>query len=354
MLRKDKESELSNVKRNEQERVETSSGPIATLISRSMFGGFLMGLANLVPGISGGTMLLISGVYPQFIQALAEVTRFKFRFRSVMTLICVGAAAGIGVLLLAGTLKELVVHQRWVMYSLFIGLTLGGIPVVWRLARPASSALVCSAGFAFAAMVGLAVLKAYDVVGLGGSNFLTLLLAGLAGAGAMILPGLSGSYLLLLMGQYLPILKAIDVFKDAIAARDVSAALEPALGVLLPVAIGVVAGIVVVGNLLEWLLRKYRKATLGVLLGLLLGSTVGLWPFQAGVEPQPGDRIKGEVVTLENQSEFDPEDWPTENFQPSTFQIASSIFLIVGGFGATLGVSLIGRTNGGNSKTDAI
>ncbi|MDA7903746.1 DUF368 domain-containing protein [Mariniblastus sp.] len=112
------------------------------LLLRSVFGGFLMGLANLVPGISGGTMLLASGIYPAFIDALADLTRFRFRVRSIIVMGAVVVSAGIGILLLAGTLKELVVHQRWMMYSIFIGLTLGGIPIVWKLARPDSTYLV--------------------------------------------------------------------------------------------------------------------------------------------------------------------------------------------------------------------
>jgi len=168
----------------------------ATLVTRSAFGGFLMGMANLVPGISGGTMLLAAGIYPKFIDSLSDVTRCKFRFSSLLTLGCVALAAGLGILFLAGTLKGLVIDHRWVMYSLFIGLTLGGLPVVWKMARPASGSLITAATVAFATMVLLAYLQSTGVVGSGGSNFLTLFLAGLAGASAMILPGLSGGYLL--------------------------------------------------------------------------------------------------------------------------------------------------------------
>ena len=153
----------------------------ATLTLRASFGGLLMGLANLVPGISGGTMLLAAGIYPQFIEAVSDVTRLRYRFRSLLVLGCVVAAAGLGILLLAGTLKDLVVHHRWVMYSLFIGLTLGGLPVVWRLAKPASTSLIVSAAVAFLLMLSLAVLQAMNVVGSGGSNFALFFLAGLAG-----------------------------------------------------------------------------------------------------------------------------------------------------------------------------
>ena len=313
-----------------------------TLVTRSLFGGLLMGLANLVPGISGGTMLLAAGVYPSFIKALAELTRFKFRFHSILVLACVVLAAGLGILFLAGSLKELVVHQRWIMYSLFIGLTLGGIPLVWRLARPATPGLISAAVIAFLAMVLLTVLQVFGVVGGGGSNFFMLLLAGLAGASAMILPGLSGSYLLILMGQYVPILSSIEEFRAAISARDVSAAMGPAISVLLPVGIGVVLGVVLVGNLLEWLLRRYRKETLGVLLGLLIGSTVGLFPFQEGVEPKVGDIVKAQVVTEESLSEIDQEDWPTRYYPPTATQAISSILLIGVGLAMTFGISMVG------------
>ena len=309
---------------------------------RSLFGGVLMGLANLVPGISGGTMLLAAGVYPDFIESIADFTRLKFRFKSLVVMGCVVVAAALSILLFAGVLKNLVIDHRWVMYSLFIGLTLGGLPVVWKMARPASGSLIAAAVVAFAAMVLLAYLQSTGVVGSGGSNFLTLFLAGLAGASAMILPGLSGGYLLLLMGQYVPILNAIDKFKDALSARDMGAAMEPALSVLLPVGLGVVMGVVVVGNLLKFLLNRYRKATLGFLLGLLIGSVAGLWPFRVGEMPNVGDIVKGEMVTAESLPEIDQEDWPTKTFQPNATQIGSSLGLVAIGLVITIGVSLIG------------
>lgn len=312
------------------------------LVSRSAFGGVLMGLANLVPGISGGTMLLAAGIYPRFIDAVAEVTRFRLRFHSMLLLACVVGSAGLAILLLAGTLKDLVIDHRWVMYSLFIGLTLGGLPVVWKLARPASPRLVLSALAAFAVMVCLAILKATGAVGHSDSNFLMLVVAGLAGASAMILPGVSGGYLLLLLGQYVPILAGIDDFKTALKAGDISGLMEPAFSVVLPVGIGVVAGVVLVGNLLQWLLHHHRQATLGALIGLLIGSTVGLWPFQQPVAPQVGDTIKGQVVTEASITEIEPDDWMTMYFQPGVGQVGGSLAILTLGFAATLGIARIG------------
>lgn len=324
----------------EEEDSEHTSNGILTI--RSLFGGLLMGLANLVPGISGGTMLLAAGIYPNFIEALADVTILRFRFKSLLVLACVVASAGLGILLFAGSLKELVLDHRWIMYSIFIGLTLGGLPIVWRLAKPASSGLIISVIVAFCGMVVLAILQANGVMGTGSSNFAMLGMAGLAGASAMILPGLSGSYLLLLMGQYVPILSAVDEFKEALKARDFTAAMDPAFSVLLPVGIGVVAGVIIVGNLLKWLLHHYQKETLGLLIGLLLGSVIGLWPFQEGVQPVAGDVIKGQVVTIETISEIDKEDWPVRYFQPEALQIAGSIALIGIGLAITMGITKLG------------
>jgi putative membrane protein len=323
--------------------VQSNVPGTGTLILRSGFGGVLMGLANLVPGISGGTMLLVSGIYPRFVDAVADVTRFRFRFRSLLVVAVVGLAAGLGILLLAGVLKDMVVNHRWVMYSLFIGLTLGGLPLVWRMARPVNRTVYIYAVGAFVLMAGLALLQVMGVVGSGSSNFVTLLLAGLAGASAMILPGVSGGYILLLMGQYVPILDGIHEFKEALSNRDISAAMGPALSVILPVGIGVLVGVAVISNLVKWLLLKHQQATLGLLTGLLLGSVIGLWPFQQGVAPIVGETvIKGKLVTAENVVDIDPKDWPTEFFSPSAGQVGSSLGLILLGLAITVGVSKIG------------
>ena len=85
---------------------------------RGGVGGVLMGLANLVPGISGGTMLLAVGIYPQFIRSIAEVSTFRFRLRSVLLLISVVAGAALAIIALADVAKSLVENHRWIMYSL--------------------------------------------------------------------------------------------------------------------------------------------------------------------------------------------------------------------------------------------
>lgn len=333
----------------------TSTAPPArefgALILRGAFGGVLMGLANLVPGISGGTMLLAAGIYPRFIAAIAEITTFRPRPVSLAVLGSVGAAAGLAIVLFAGTVKTLVIDHRWIMYSLFIGLTLGGLPIVWRLARPARPALWFGALAGFAGMAALALAQAHGAEANEGSGgFAALFVAGLAGASAMILPGVSGGYLLLVLGQYVPILAAVDQFKQALEQGDPRLALDPALHVLLPVGLGVIAGVVAVSHLLRWLLSRFGKATLGFLIGLLAGAVVGLWPFQRTVPPVIGETIvRGQRVTAGMLASIEPEDYPTAFFSPDAGHVLGAIGLIGLGFAVTWMVARIGR---GPEQTD--
>ena len=308
-----------------------------------------MGLANLVPGISGGTMLLAAGVYPQFIQSVAEVTTLRFQPRSLLLLACVLGAASIAIMLLAGPTKELVVHQRWIMYSLFVGLTVGGVPVVWRLLRPltATAGVGCGAGILM--MVAGAIVQPGGVgpSASGSHAYGLLFMAGVAGASAMILPGLSGGYILLLLGQYVTILGAVESVRAGLMGGGAESANWPqvaqAMHVFLPVALGIGVGMMGVSNLMRMLLSRFEKATLGLLMGLLLGAVLGLWPFQQPVRPLPGDRIKSQIMTAESIDRLDPKDYPLERFFPSGRQIAAVTGLILAGFLIAHGVALSGR-----------
>ncbi len=311
------------------------------LLIRGSIGGVLMGLANLVPGVSGGTMLLAVGVYPAFISALAELSTFRVRASSLLLVGTIGIAAGLAILLLAGPVRALVIEERWVMYSLFIGLTLGGVPLILRLARRVSVALVVGAAGGLVLMLLMSFAGARGATG-AESSYALLGLSGLAAASAMILPGVSGGYLLLLLGQYERILAAIDLVKQGLLGTDLSLVLE-ALHVVVPLGVGVIVGIAGVSNLLRWLFGRFDKPTLGVLLGLILGAVVGLWPFQRGVAPQPGDLLDGGALTASEIASLGPDGWPVQFFEPDGVQVAVALALIGLGFGATMLVDRVAR-----------
>ncbi|MBS3821573.1 MAG: DUF368 domain-containing protein [Planctomycetes bacterium] len=318
------------------------------LAARSVVGGVLMGLANLVPGISGGTMLVAVGIYRRFIDAIAEVTTLTFRARSLLVLASVIAAAAAAIVLLAGPVKQLVVDYRWVMYAIFIGLTLGGVPVVWGMVGKVSRGVILGAVGGFAGMTVLAVLQMLNITGGGETTqgVVVLFFAGALAASAMILPGVSGGYLLLVLGAYVTILGAVDEMKLALKARDWAAMQDPALQIVLPVGLGVLVGIVLVSNVLKWLLHRFEKPTLGVLLGLLFGAVVGLYPFQRGVEPQLGDMYKGRPVTPRRLAELSADKWPTTFFTPTVWQVAAVVGLVIAGVCLTACIARCGKEKG--------
>ena len=331
---------------------ETSINPegdevsIANFVPRGLLGGTLMGLANLVPGISGGTMLLAVGVYPSFINAIADLTVLRFKPRPLIVLATIAGAATLAIGLLAGPTRALVIEERPLMYSFFIGLTLGGLPLVWKLAQPVTKEVWIGATVAFALMVAMA----FGTESGNGSHSAStplLVLSGLAGASAMILPGISGGYLLLLLGQYEPILAAIDEVKQGLigpAGFDLARILA-SMNVVIPVGIGVVLGVVGVSNLLRWLLNHYEKPTLGVLLGLLLGAVVGLYPFQAPVPPELGFEDHGRIVLEAELVDIPEEDWPLARFTPTAGELGSSAGTIAFGLLLTYAISRFGSGN---------
>ncbi len=328
--------------------------PVPVLGLRAAIGGVLMGLANLVPGISGGTMLLASGVYPRFIRAISELSTLKFRKRSIAVLAIVVVSAAVSIVLFAGAVKTLVVSHRWVMYSLFIGLTLGGVPLVWRMAQPADRRVWVGFVLGFVPMAVLAYYQMFTPEAAGDNDSWGMLFfAGLAGASAMILPGVSGGYLLLVLGVYVPVLGGIDAFKEALKARSWEMMQGPLLDVVLPVGLGVGLGVLVVSNALERLLERQRSATLGGLLGLLVGAVAGLWPFRVGVPPQVGDLWPktGEVITEELLATIPADKYPTEFFAPTAGQLAGALGLMALGFAITALIARFGRSAGSDGSS---
>jgi len=255
----------------------TSSEPATPppLASRVLTGGLLMGLANLVPGVSGGTMILAMGLYDRFIAALADVTRLRLRRDSLLFLMLIAVGAAVALVGLSGPAVSLVSEHRWVMYSLFIGMTLGGAPELLHACRPLSATPLG------ALLAGLALMAAL-AWGLQGTQVpettLTFLLMGMLGASSMILPGISGSYMLLVFGMY-------DVVIGSMSSTALRETPWESLEVLAPVALGALLGIALLSNLLRHLLTRHAAASHAALLGLLLGSVLGLWPFQQPLHP---------------------------------------------------------------------
>jgi len=241
--------------------------------------GFCMGMADIVPGVSGGTVALVFGIYERLLLnvrmgakalgslAKLDIAGFKERFMSVEWVFIVPLAVGIGVALaaLSSTIEGLLKDRPEEMAGLFFGLVVGSIVVAWGLVRERSSTNVT-------VMLAVGAICFY-LLGFQSAPSLNPPLWAFFGAGAiaicaMILPGISGSFLLLMMGMYATVLKAVH-------SVDVAP--------LIVFGIGAVLGLALFSTGLGWLLERYHDAVLAVLIGLMIGSFRVLWPWPNGV-----------------------------------------------------------------------
>ncbi|MEL6712319.1 MAG: DUF368 domain-containing protein [Planctomycetota bacterium] len=261
-----------------------ASGPLS--LPRATLGGVLMGLANLVPGISGGTMILALGLYERFIGTVADLSRLRITREHVLFILALGAGLVAAVLVGSGVAVRLVAEHRWAMYALFIGMTLGGAPELVRASRPLRAPVVLAFTLGVALMAWFAFRSGETRLE---PTIPTLLVVGAVAASSMILPGVSGSYILLILGMY-------DLVIGALSLSEVRAAPAESLRIVGPVVVGAVLGIALLSNALKALLERYSAPAHGALLGLLVGSVLGLYPFQAAVHPELAHRPTRKAV----------------------------------------------------------
>ncbi len=269
--------------------------------------GFCMGAADIVPGVSGGTVALVFGIYEQLLDNVRRGARglgclvrldlagFVGHLRSVEWTFLLPLLTGVGLAVLAlSALIERLLHDRpEEMAGLFLGLVLGSVVVAWRLLHATTAGDV-----AVMAVVGLAT---FAVLGFQSGPVADPSLPAYFGAGAiaicaMILPGISGSFLLLMMGMYAAVLGAIH-------DRD--------LMVIVVFALGATVGLALFSSGLGYLLDRHHDLVLGALIGLMIGSLRVLWPWPNGVgiiSDEAGESISGTTLDLPTSETWL---WPT-------------------------------------------
>ncbi|MFP4536336.1 MAG: DUF368 domain-containing protein [Spirochaetaceae bacterium] len=245
---------------------------------RSMLSLFLKGVgigaANTVPGVSGGTIAAITGIYDGLIHAIS--TFFKAWKKNILILGPVGLGAILGIALFASLVDYLLVALPQATAFFFVGLIAGSLPFLLgqvtghRLRLPQIIAGVIAA--AVVIVMGLAGRPPMSepITTLSVANSFWLLLAGAIAAATMIIPGVSGSFVLLLIGMY-------QTFISAVSSGNL-----PLLAVL---GAGSLLGIVAISRLLDILFARFYATTYWAIIGLVAGSVAGIWPGLTGREP---------------------------------------------------------------------
>ncbi len=247
-----------------------------------------MGSADVVPGVSGGSMAFILGIYGQLLEAvagfnprlLALLGRGAWRQAAAQVHLgfLVPLLAGLlgAVLLLVRPITWLYEHQPMPLFALFFGLIVGSILLIARHAHWGRSGLV-----AMAAGVAMALLLVTQVPVTMPHDPFTIFWSGAVAIMAMILPGISGSFLLLILGQYQHVMEAVKGLE---------------LATLVPFALGCLVGLAAFVRLLRWLLARWHGQTVALLVGFMAGSLWKIWPFRTILESTTN--AKGKLVVL--------------------------------------------------------
>lgn len=237
--------------------------------------GMVIGLANIIPGVSGGTMMVSMGIYDRLILLL---THFVKKFKEAMALLI---PLVIGMLLAIVVLSKVITRMFDAIplqtTLLFIGLIIGGLPVIYKRVKGKKAGVVQILAFAafFVLVVGLSLVgegqtKSADVT-LSFMNIVKLFLAGVLAAATMVIPGVSGSMVMMIIGYYTVIIGTISGLVDALHPFDLVQIIS-CCSVLIPFGIGVLIGVVAVAKLLEFILKKYETTAFWAIMGLVVAS----------------------------------------------------------------------------------
>lgn len=257
--------------------------------------GIAIGVANIIPGVSGGTMMVSMGIYDEMIGAVTGV--FRHLKQSIRTLLPYAVGMGIGIVGLSFVIGYFFEHYPFQTALLFIGLIFGGLPMLLPKVtgqRPKAAELLVFVLF-FGLIIGMQFLGTgkEKVLSLEPGTLLGLFFIGLVAAATMVIPGVSGSMLLMALGYYTPIIDHINAFIVALVMLDIGT-LFYCVGILLPFGIGVLVGAFLVAKLIEYLLKNHERMTYFAILGLLFSSPVavlsgmdlsgtGVWAVVAGI-----------------------------------------------------------------------
>lgn len=247
---------------------------------KSFLKGMVIGIANIIPGVSGGTMMVAMGIYDKLIHCITHLfSEFK---KSVLFVLPIGVGMVVAIAASSFALSAMFETIPIQTNLLFVGLILGGLPAILKKVKGSSIRIghVAAGLIFFGLVVGLAFIgesegQAADL-SFSLVNVLKLLGVGIVASATMVIPGVSGSMILMLMGFYQPILDAIKNFFKALAALDMNGILT-GLEVLVPFGVGVVVGVFAIAKLVEIIFEKFPLYAYWAIIGLIVASPFAIY-----------------------------------------------------------------------------
>src|SRR5690625_2115388 len=291
--------------------------------------GLAMGAADIVPGVSGGTIALIAGFYEELIETIDRLD-FKFfkKWRengflktwkeyNLSFLLALGLGVATSILLLAKVIENLLESHPILVWSFFFGLVLASIVYIIKQLERWNAAVVLSIILASLLAFGISTLNPLAET----NSVWFLFFAGFIAIIAMILPGISGAFILLLRGAYQPVIGLLNQLNEGIAQGNFSLLME-SIGKISVFILGAAIGLKSFSRTLTWMFHHHKNITLAILTGFMIGALNKIWPWKEVLETRLNS--KGELVPFIEKSVL-----------PSNFddpQLTSAILCLIAGF----------------------
>lgn len=241
--------------------------------------GFFIGIANIIPGVSGGTLAITLGIYEKLIETISHF--FKNLKENIKFIIPIGIGAVLSLLLLSRVISFCLDKYTLATILFFIGLILGGIPLLSKKIKgqykSISNIIIFIITFSF--VILLSILKGENVVSFENMNFMGyvwIFLVGIVAAATMIIPGVSGSFVLMILGYYKPIV-------NTISALTKFENIWQNIMILVPFGVGILLGIIVISKLLEFLFKKFEVKTYFGVMGFVCASIITIFMGAEGL-----------------------------------------------------------------------
>ncbi|HLR72069.1 MAG TPA: DUF368 domain-containing protein [Pseudogracilibacillus sp.] len=242
---------------------------------KNLYRGMVMGISDVVPGVSGGTIAVILGIYDQLIAAINGIFTREWK-NHIRFLIPLGLGIGLAIFSFSRVMNWLLEHHEQATYYFFLGLIIGIIPYLFRESDARNTfkwqhILLLVLGIILISLLPLDVEEGSVIEHRTLSTYLLLFFSGFFASAAMILPGISGSFILVVLGVYKTIIHAVSIFD---------------IKIILTVGIGIALGIVTMSKIIHYFLSNYRIATFAFIIGLVIGSIFVIFPGWAMHFPQ--------------------------------------------------------------------